>query len=238
MSWQDFLQNVHILRAKCNGFWTSNLSFFRPVCRYHELWKTDSKCFNSVTQNQDAHYQQLLLKIWAENTLKKPAKIVTLKSSWELVLRPVISCSIYEQHDQHHVSSRPWRMLHNLLNFLQAEKGCPAFRMPSTLRKGGYSLRKDLCLLCSTLKHIIVNILSPVWSKLSNCWVEPWEDESEQSASAVSCHLLVLVCLFHTVQSNNVTPSVFSVLLWLRMIQSRPFLVWFYQIVSTHENHR
>lgn len=181
-----------------SGFWTSNLSLLRPVCRHCELWKTDSKCFNSVTQNQDGHYQQLLLQIWTENTLEKLAKTVALKSSWDLILRPVRSCSIDGQHDHRLISSRPWRMLHNLLNFPQVEKGCPAFRRPSTLRKGygGYSLGKDVCLLCSTLKHIIGNILSPVWSKLSDCWLEPWEDESEQSTSAVfAC---ISVSLLHS----------------------------------------
>jgi len=50
--------------------------------------------------------------------------------------------------------------------------------------------------------------------------------------------MLVLVYLSCTVQSSNVMPSVFSVQLWLALIQSRLILVWFYQTVFTHDYHR
>lgn len=231
-------------------FCTSNLSLLRPdckrpwqpldVCRSCELWKTDWKCLNSVAQNQDARYQQLLLKIRTESTLEKLAKTAGFKSSWELILRPVRSCGIDGHHAHHLIPSRPWRMFHHLLNFLKAEEGCPTFRVPGTLRTGygGYSLGKDLCLLRSTLKHIVGDILSPIWSKLSDCRVEPWEDEPAQSVSAVFCRLLVLVCLFCTVQPRNVVLSVTSVLLWPRLVQSRLVLVWFNQIVYTHKSHQ
>lgn len=73
-----------------------------------------------------------LSKYRQKKTLQKPPKLATLKSSSELVLKPVTSCSIGGHHDHCFAS---WGMLHDLLNFLQAEKGCPTLRMPRTLRK-------------------------------------------------------------------------------------------------------
>lgn len=249
-SWQNFCQNIHILKAKCwHRFWTSNLFLLSPdyksnlhpqfdIFRYCELW--EAKHFNYMTQNWDVHYQKYLLKIWTESTLEKLSKTGASRSSWKFILR-IRSC-IHEQHDNHLISSRFWRLLQNLLNFLQAGK---EERLPGSRHMGkrlwwlvygerhNYNLGKDTCLLRCTSKHIVKDILSPVCSK-------SWEVKSEQSMSAVSCHLLVLVCLLHTVQPiiTNVMPWKFSLLLCLRLVQSRLILVWFYQTVSARENHK
>lgn len=159
-------------------------------------------------------------------------------SSWQLILKIIRSSSIHEQHYNHVISLRFWRLLQNLLSFLQAGKE-KSLHVSQHIEKRllygerhSYSLGKDICFCCAS-KHIVKDILPPVWSK-------SWEVKSEQSISAVSYHFLVLMYLLPRVQSTltNVMPSMYSLMLCVRLAQNRVILIWFYQIVSAHGNHK
>lgn len=104
--------------------------------------------------------------------IRKAFKNRNFKVFWQFILRIIRSCSIHKQHYNHLKSSRFWKLLQNLLNFLQAGKKKPSW-FPAHGKKAivaygekpSYSLGKDICFLCCISKHTVEDILPPVCSK-------------------------------------------------------------------------